>query len=333
MPDLIQFDPKESIRAFLAGSSLTASTELIIAYGEQLLFAEEEGRILTPTLAFCPNREAAEQAFASGGLHFLQFKQPREINAALLLKEAGAIANDQWIAVFVQSGDTPLAIARVHYKPFTAPIHAVTGTCHGKGILVIHKTRPGEVQLIRDNQVLTIDANPATKRSKAPDREIEGLVISMLRGGGRSPPQTTRTMVVLREEIQRSHGLIWAVVDPSKVSSALDLFVRYTKLNPPFDMNTEGENHTTDQDAATDAGTTALRSFIRSIAATDGVTLFSSHHTIVAYRCFVNLTNASPQVTGGARHAAFEALKTLGAGVLTSIVRRSQDGDVEVFNF
>ncbi|MBX3474031.1 MAG: hypothetical protein KF754_06575 [Planctomycetes bacterium] len=333
MPDLIQFDPKESIRAFLAGTSLTASTDLITAYCEQLLFAEEEGRILTPTLAFCPNREAAEQAFVSGGLHFLQFKQPREINAALLLKEAGAIANDQWIAVFVQSSDTPLAIARIHGKPFTAPIQTVTHACSGKGILVMHKSRPGAVNLYRDHRVLTIDANPATKRSKAHDDAFERFVFSMFQGGPRTPAQTHRTLVVVREEILRSHGFIWAVANQSNVNEALNLFVRYTRLSPPLDLNTDGESPPDTWDTASEVGTIALRSFIRSIAATDGVTLFSSHHTIEAYRCFVNLTDASPKVTGGARHAAFEALKTLGAGVLTSIVRRSQDGDVEVFNF
>ena len=59
----------------------------------------------------------------------------------------------------------------------------------------------------------------------------------------------------------------------------------------------------------------------------DGIVLFRSNGSILAYRSFVHLGGAAPR--GGSRRRAFEALRTMVGHDLVAALFRSHDGDIE----
>jgi hypothetical protein len=132
---------------------------------------------------------------------------------------------------------------------------------------------------------------------------------------------------VLGEVMQAPHGTLAAVVP---VKGAIpSIFVDGVRFKEPVDVAAQVAAYVLEPGETSRAHLRATARLIQGMLGADGVTLFGSNGTVLAYNTFVVSTQLKPSPSGGARLRTFDTMRAQLGNGLVGAFYRSQDGNAD----
>jgi hypothetical protein len=137
---------------------------------------------------------------------------------------------------------------------------------------------------------------------------------------------------VLTEALQRCHGTLLAAVTPPDDDSVLRTLEDGVWIRPPINLAERHASARVRQDANALADLQAAEALLEGMVSSDGVVVFGTNGTMLAYRVFLQPTEEEKRrlpERGGGRRRTFELMKSRVGSVLQAAFFRSQDGETD----
>lgn len=319
----------------------TDTTELIAGIVSQLAAYTEEGIPMSPSVFIC--NSISELVQRAGTAEFIQLggDVPTESSGSKILKAAAPLCRENWniyiersgngqtcaFGVFCGSNDpTSLTVDEVLLNDFSDgfPVIKVSQSSTNK---VEVRTNAGGVIEFRFNN--DIDVNELNSQARI--KNLAQAISSGIKSTDHRDESFTEFVErILSSAINNSHGTLIAVIDSADTTlhqslsdavllkKKVDLYERYIR------HFSEGKT------AATVSVLQSAAELISGFICSDGITVFDTSGSAIAFRSFVRSEEQLDEATGGARTRAYQSMcKLVNESVLHAAFFRSQDGRIE----
>ena len=330
---------REWIADFLAAEGLKCAqtSSAFATIVSELSEYREEGIYVSPEVYVCSDINALLRTIP--GTRIVQIGEGPQTDdtARKALKECATLAAGSWGLFFERSGtkfrygvfattDLPLSLR---------PHESIAGAVAGKHFAVFaQKMAHGYVELLggRSNRC-RIFFSDASIETSSPINDVEDFAkaaTSRVAIEYREP--TCRFLFrSLAEIIRRSHGSLTIVTRslrrrlPTQMSDAI-------VLDPPYSIASDVRSFLNDGTLHAMANLQSTATFLEALMANDGIVVFRSDGTVLAYRAFFSSRETlRVRTLGGARRRAFEAIKNSKSNNIAAALFHSQDGVTEYY--
>jgi hypothetical protein len=313
---------------FELGQSALAMADLALA----LVHYKEEGVEMFPEVLVASSIEHIARA--------LQVQDKLRLGTATnaseavlrLLKHAAPLCRDGWLAYAQIEPGIEYGVVRCSSSPLALPLHESITGCSAPAILFYQAvSRSVRVVGARGSEV---DININIGRTAAADDPVAALAAETVAGlpdGERAVAAMCMNKILTRA-LRAGHGALVAVLPGLDPLLPSDLFSTDNLVALPAEccMDFGAAIHSCIDRITLDEayGLDGAASLLTGMMMSDGVTVFSSHGRVLAYRAF--LSPRAAVATGGARRRAFMTLADLVGTTLSAAFMRSQDGHMEI---
>jgi hypothetical protein len=320
---------------FECASTYSAVTAII----SDLSHYKEEGTALSPEVYLCD--DISQVARLVPGCSFIVIGEGSRNDETVLraLKECAPLAKNQW-SIFIERNDK-----RFRYGVFAARDFPLSVTVSEVLIDSGENTIPAVMMSrVADNCVEArgargnrrcIHFSSAREDSPSPREAVAALTKGITAGVHRDyEVQVERFLyLTLLSVFQESHGALVVVLGkrrrvlPRDMSDAI-------RIEKPIDVLSPVREYVRSRDHEAVAELQRIASLIDGMLRSDGITVFRSDASVLAYRAFLRHWNErkAPQRRGGARMRTFDRLKELvDTGNIEGAFVRSQDGYTQYY--
>jgi hypothetical protein len=308
--------------------SNTTLTSLVV----QLANLREEGSLLIPEVFLSDNLEDALKLLPDREV--IQIGTSSNATSAIAegIKKCGPLAIDGWCVFISKYQDRfKYGVFRGSLNPTSISINETLFSTPLDGIKLVRlfRTATGCVELCnhtgKKHSILLNDKPESDPLPNAYTSELLEIICRDVKTSLHDPIKTYLGKTI-DKALANCHGTIIVVTAKSRIPAFLkDGVILQAPLNFLDAISAKQE---TTQDNNAEHRLIASSSLVQGMISSDGITVFSTNGSLIAYNCFIHssIKTAGKPIIGGARTRAYETLKRKIGNGICAVFIQSQDG-------
>jgi hypothetical protein len=311
------------------GLICSATASAIVAIASKLTTIREEGLQLLPEVYICTNLDRLAEVIPGAQVVALGRGPHEDATVLKALKECGPLAAAGWAVFILRASDkfeygllgyTNLPLAMTPYEALVEnPVPGVT-------TVVVRRVAEGCVEL-RGGEGHSRALYFSDERGEAPTpaAEIEKFCrAATLDVRGRQGEVQRFLYRTLSALLVEAHGALFVVL-PGRRSKIPRLLKDCVSLPSAMSIAKGVSDYCDHNDNEALDKLIGMANLLKGMIGSDGIVVFRSNGSVVAYRAFLSQSGKSASA-GGARRRAFDRLCSRLGKECTAVLMRSQDG-------
>ncbi|MGO9572470.1 MAG: hypothetical protein ACLP5H_33555 [Desulfomonilaceae bacterium] len=313
------------------------TVEAIVQLVSSLSDYREEGLSLYPDVYICSDISRMCSMLQGGDFIEIGSGSISDETVKQALKKCAMLAINSW-AIFLERSDTQLKYGLFNYCKLplsVSPVEILITPGDTTFPIIVAFQLASDVVELRGSagHRLQIQFTPVRPGSPSPLIALDYLsnAITADVQPDSLPPIHAFVNRTLNDIVRQTHGTLVAVV--SKKRRMPPRIMRDgVILSPPFSITEKIRRYTNIKNDETMALLLSTESLIKGMLMTDGITLFRSDGSIIAYNIFIKglgQLESLVYVMGGSRRRTFERMAAMVPNELKAAFIRSHDGQME----